>query len=640
MKNRPSYLPRSRLAALATLAFLLAVAATLPAAGPTKFPAARVDEIAALLPARPAGIGQPSTNRAAWARLAAQPAAKTLLTDAAKLTRQPLPASPEDLYLDFSRTGNRDPWQKVAAQRRGRIATLTLAEGLENQGRFLKPLAEAIAAVCAEKTWVMPAHDRGLKNFRDETVEMDLGASMLAWDLATADWLLGDRLAPATRALVRQNLDRRIFTPFRDMVEGRRAEIYWLPATHNWNAVCLAGITGAALATLDSPQQRALFAAAAEHYIRHFLSGFTPDGYCSEGLGYWNYGFGHFVLLGETLRQATGGQLDLLADPAARQPALFGRRAEILNGIYPSIADCSPGTRPDPLLQAFIDQRFGRATNAGGTGRQLPNLGSLYIRALYAFLPDPLPRATGTTAATDSPLRSWFNDGGVLLCRPAPGGRPFAASLKGGHNAEHHNHNDVGSFIVVLGTHTPITDPGAETYTARTFSAKRYDSDVLNSFGHAVPIVAGQLQKTGGAARAKVLRTDLTDAQDVLALDIRSAYAVPSLNKLERTFTFRRGTTPSLTVCDAVAFSQPESFETVLITWGDWKQVASDELLITDDAGAVRVKIDTGGRPFAITARKLEAKVHTRQRAQHLGIALNSPLREGTVTLTITPVAR
>ena len=40
-------------------------------------------------------------------------------------------------------------------------------------------------------------------------------------------------------------------------------------------------------------------------------------------MGYWNYGFGHFLMLGETIRQASGGSIDLLADPAAMQPALL-----------------------------------------------------------------------------------------------------------------------------------------------------------------------------------------------------------------------------------------------------------------------------------------------------------------------------
>ena len=51
--------------------------------------------------------------------------------------------------------------------------------------------------------------------------------------------------------------------------------------------------------------------------------------------------------------------------------------------------------------------------------------------------------------------------------------------MKGGHNAENHNHNDVGSFVVALGRATPLVDPGSEVYTARTFSPRRYDSNVL-----------------------------------------------------------------------------------------------------------------------------------------------------------------
>jgi len=606
------------------------------AVGKTQFPPARVAELAAMLPARPVGLGPSITNRAAWAHFGAQPVGAEILAEAGKLVRAPLPDSPDDLYLDFSRTGNRDRWQKVANQRRGRVTTFTLAECMENQSRYLGPLEQTIAALCAEKTWVMPAHDRSLDNFHGTAMEMDLGACMLAWDLATADWLLGDKLPPATRQLLRENLARRIFDPFQAMLEGREKAVYWLPANHNWNAVCLAGITGAALATIEPPERRAFFVAGAEHYIRNFLSGFTPDGYCSEGLGYWNYGFGHFLMLGEAIRQATGGQVDLLAAPAARTPALFAHRAEILNDLYPSIADCSPSAKPSPAIEGYLAARFGLPAPAVSTAE--PSKRNLYITALYAFLPEPLPRVAGAGPMLDSPLRTWFSDGGVLICRTAPGAAsPFAASLKGGHNAEHHNHNDVGSFILVLGTNEPICDPGAEVYTSRTFSDKRYDSDVLNSFGHAVPVVAGQLQKTGAAARAKVLRTSFTDAEDVLALDIRSAYPVPSLEKLQRTFTFRRGAAPSLTVSDEAVFAQPETFETALITWGEWKQVASDELRITDGDAVVLVKINTGGVPFQIKSQKLTADVSTRQHAQRIGITLKSPIRQGTVTLTFSP---
>src|SRR5919202_1922411 len=46
-------------------------------------------------------------------------------------------------------------------------------------------------------------------------------------------------------------------------------------------------------------------------------------------------------------------------------------------------------------------------------------------------------------------------------------------AAQGGHNAESHNHNDVGNFLVYADGKPAIIDVGVETYTAKTFSAKR-----------------------------------------------------------------------------------------------------------------------------------------------------------------------
>ena len=186
-----------------------------------------------------------------------------------------------------------------------------LAECIENRGRFLPAIEEAIRDMCGEKTWVMPAHDGWLGNFKGTLIDIDLRSSHAGWNLATAVYWLGDRIGPAARKLAQDELERRIFTPFTTSVNTGKPRMWWITGTNNWNAVCLAGVTGAALAAIESPERRAFFAAAAEKNIRHFLDGITPDGYCSEGIGYWNYGFGHYVLLAETLQQATGGRVDL-----------------------------------------------------------------------------------------------------------------------------------------------------------------------------------------------------------------------------------------------------------------------------------------------------------------------------------------
>ena len=617
---------------------LLPWLATAPAPAATEIDAARVKEIAGFLPAKPAGFGRPITDRAAWERIARESAFASVVSEARDLSMKPVPALPDELYLDFSKTGNRKRCEAVLHARQGRIVQFTLAECLENRGRFWGALTNSLAALCAEKTWVYPAHDRALDNFYGRKVEMDLRATAVAWDLATADYLLGDQLPPVTRQLIRDHIRRRVLQPFRDMVESRQDKIFWLRARHNWNAVCLAGVTGAALALEYSPEERAWFVAAAQHYIRWFLKGFTPDGYCSEGIGYWNYGFGHFLTLGEAIRQATANRVDLLADPAAFQPARYSLRSEILNGIYPTIADCHAGSRPAPHFVWFISQRLGLDAPDAADAELVKPFGSLAATMMFSFLDRPLPAITHAAAAPDSPLRTWFENGGVLICRAHPESKArFAAALKGGHNAEHHNHNDVGSFSVVAGATMVICDPGGEVYTARTFSARRYDSTVLSSYGHAVPVVAGQLQRSGAEARAVVVRADFRDEADTLALDLRSAYSVPELQRLERTFRFRRTDPTALIVRDDVAFKEPRSFETALITWGPWKRLSETELRIVADGEAVRVRIDAGDAPFQIKPETLNEDVPTPRMPLRLGIALTKPVQNTSVTLTITP---
>ena len=281
-----------------------------------------------------------------------------------------MPEMTDEIYLIYSRTGSRSEGDRVDGQRRGRIGTLTMAELLENKGRFLPELEKTIRSLCAEKTWVGVAHDGNLANFNKKQVTIDLYSSALAWHLATADNLLGDKLSPATRELIRKEIQWRICEPYHRMVEGKQSR-NWLTAEHNWNSVCLAGVTGAALALLDSRQERAFYILAAEKYSMNSLKGFTPDGYCGEGTGYWNYGFGHYIFLSEEIRLATGGQIDLLSRKEALAPASFGARFEILDGIYPAFADCSPGDRPSGRIMDFLNERLGFGlppARAGGSG--------------------------------------------------------------------------------------------------------------------------------------------------------------------------------------------------------------------------------------------------------------------------------
>jgi hypothetical protein len=600
---------------------------------------ARVKEIAAMLSNGPRGPGAPITDRDAWNRLAGNDSFKGVIAEAQTLLRDPIPEQSDDLFLDFSRTGNRTRWQSVSGHRRERVRTLVLAECLENKGRFIPAFEEIVKALCAERTWVMPAHDRDLTNFKGTSIDIDLGSSGLGWSLAMADYLLGENLGPEPRRMIRDNLEQRIFRPYEDMVSGKREKNWWMTTTNNWNAVCLGSVTGSALAMIDSAERRALYIAAAEHYSRNFLDGFTDDGYCSEGLGYWNYGFGYYVMLSEAVHQATGGKVDLLANDRAKAAAKFGADIEIINGVYPAFADCSVRARPDSRLMYSVSRRFAMGLQRWEETDPVGADGSLYESMIYSFDNSASRTQPAPVASAGPGVRSWFDKAGILVCRPpANSASQFAVALKGGHNNEHHNHNDVGSFVVVLGDTALLLDPGGEVYTARTFSSRRYESKVLSSYGHPVPVVAGKLQQTGSQARGRIISSDFTDRTDTLVLDISSAYDLSELKKLERKFVYSRQGSGSLTVTDQVAFSRPCDFAAALVTFSDWKKVSASSLMVYDSDKALSVDIEVDGAEFEIKPETIDEDVSARKKPTRLGINLKGPVSSATVRLVIRPI--
>ncbi|MBN1910347.1 MAG: heparinase II/III family protein [Pirellulales bacterium] len=599
----------------------------------------RIAQWKEMLPATPRGVGRPITDREVWEGLKKDRNWKSVIRHAEQWQGKPFPELTDALYLEFSKNGNRSRCQSVIGQRHKRLGPLVVAECLENQGRFLPEIEKTIREILSEKTWVLPAHDRALTNFKGKEITIDLRSSAVAWELATAVYWLGDRLGAKVRDEVQEELERRVFGPFESMIRQGEPRMWWIQCTNNWNAVCLANVTGAALTAIESPSRRAFFAAAAEANIRNFLEGFTSDGYCSEGLGYWNYGFGNFLRLAETLHQQTGGRVDLMDSDQIRAISQFGRRMEMMPGVYPALADCKPGSRPGPWMMRYVDRRYGFGwTQDRGPLDGLSSVASLADFGLLAFPNSVTPRPEPIEPPATQPRRDWFPDAGVLIGRPAPGtDNALGVALKGGHNAEHHNHNDVGSFVVALAGKTPLVDPGSEVYTRRTFGSRRYKSGVLNSWGHPVPLVAGKRQHTGRDAQAKVLRTDFTDKNDTLVLDLRSAYEVDGLKKLERTFVFSRENRGSLTVTDRVEMATPERFGVALITFDKWRRTAPDRLVVGQGAGAIVVEIDAHGAAFDIHSEEIHEDLPDHRIPTRLGIDLEEPTATATVTLTIQP---
>jgi hypothetical protein len=584
----------------------------------------------------PALLGAPITDRTYWDALVKRKSFKDHLTHARKEVETPMPKTTDELYLQFSKMGNRTNWQAVASQRRSRITRFVLAECLENKGTFLPAIEETIKELCKETTWVMPAHDRGLDNFKGKQIDIDLGSSGLSWQMALTYSLLGDRLKPKTRELLKDNLYRRTLNPFKDMVDGKRKRNWWMDTTNNWNAVCLAGVLGTAVAVSNDSAERKFFMDAAVTYSKNFLKGFTSDGYCTEGLAYWNYGFGNYLYLAELVRLTSKGAVDLWADEKVQLIARFGERIQIQNDIYPAFADCGVTSKPNSKLMTFVMVKYGFDWSAYKHARIIRPSGSLSDTLIYSQ-PKIRPVTKELSAKKESPLRTWFDKAGILISRPGvESSSKLAVAMKGGHNAEHHNHNDVGSYVIVLDNELLVADPGGEVYTSRTFSSKRYDSNLLNSWGHSVPVVAGQLQRTGKNSKGVVTEQTFTDTKDRVTFDVKSAYRQKDLKSLTRTFEYSRQEKGGLSVTDHVSFANPQTFETAMITFETIEKKTDSTFLIKGKKNALLLEIDTGGIPFTTKIDTIEEDIKHPKLPKRLGIRLSKPTSKATVILRYT----
>jgi hypothetical protein len=591
--------------------FALVLLLVAPASAFAEYPelsAARIAAIAQMLPDKPAGFGVPCSDRTAWEAVAQF--YQGSVRQAATLIADPLPGWDDNAYLRFSRDGDRKDGEAMLRRHTGQLTPLVLAECSEWNGRFLPRIAEQLDAISTEASWTLPAHDAKLENFRQTRYYVDLNAAALGHSVAEALYLLGDKIPEATRQRAMAALELHIFAPTRHSFAGQDRD-WWLAAKHNWNAVCLNGVTDAALTVLPSRKDRALFATAAEHWVANYLDSFSDSGYDDEGIGYWGYGFSNYEELREQLWLSTGGKLDLYDNPKARKAALFGFQFQMLPGVYADYGDAHFMSRPDPAFLAAIDRIFRLGVFPDDLSRMRSGrFDNLPVAALAGFPNDSQRYDRGENATDLLGLRTWYGDSGILVDRPAPDG-DLAIVIKSAGNGNH-SHNDIGSYSIGLKRTQPVGDPGGPSfYTADTFSSKRYDSRLLNSFGHPVPEIDGKLQRLATAVHPQVLFTSFTPQEDTITMDITAAYDVASLHKLIRTMRYSRAAGGSVELVDQFDIAQSADIVESFPTHGTCRRIDAKtlqidledaHLLVTIDAPAEFVvtqeKVDDYGNPF------------------------------------------
>ncbi len=581
-----------------------------------------------------------ASDRSTWGKIRTsigEERAKACIAQAKQDALAPIPDLPATLWLEFKRIGRREGYeQPQRSQRRRLLWSLTLAECLENKGRFLDPLMNIIWATCEESSWSWPAHQIALTDM--ERPIIDLSVAMTALELAEIDALLGAALNPLVGKRIRYEVNRRCFVPYLT-----RHDFWWMHnsnkrTVNNWTAVCTSGVVGAAIYLEPDPSRLAEIIARGARSMDDYLSTFDSDGGSTEGPGYWAYGFGYFTILANLVEARSAGKISFWTEDGARKAAVFPAHTQLSTGHFTNFSDCNRGIAfPAPLL-SYLGKRMD-VPYLQQLAREQP-LTDREERITWG-LRNLFWRPAAQPAGPYAPLRhDWYGGMHWMIARLDPAdASALVLAAKGGHNGEMHNQNDVGNIIVHVNGESLIPDLGRGRYTRAYFGPDRYKHFVNSSRGHSVPIVNGCEQLPGKDHAASVLDHQATATLDSLSIEMKDVYpAEADLASLTRSVTLHRsGPRGAVELCDTVHFANhPGSLESVLTTFAR-ASIGASSVVIEGEHGALTVSFD----PASVAARvEVVKQVDLAEGAADGNLvifALRQPAQQASIRLHILP---
>ena len=598
----------------------------------------------------------PIDDRQAWTTIAS--ATRDAFTaDATKLIGMSWPELPAAVFLDFARNGDRSRYEAPHFARRVALIQLVLGECASGDGRFLDDIVNGIWALCEESFWGVSAHsysrhfERGLPDTSFPVVDLFAAetGSLLAW----AHYLLRSALSkelPIVLDRIEREVQARILVPYRTVDDWM-----WLGLTprddgrppNNWNPWIHSNVLAANLLLERDNETRAATVDRALTGLDAFLSGYHSDGGCDEGISYWGRAGGSLFDCLDLLARASNDALNAFDIPLIREIGRYVYRAHIGREWYVNFADGAAKATPDVGVIYQYGKRIGdsrlmaQAAEAERTRHGLPET-KLSIGRVLAATFGPLP---DDVAARPPPLirDSWMDGIQVLSAREQEGSTEgLFLAAKGGHNAESHNHNDVGHFIVGLDGAPLLIDVGVETYTRKTFSDRRYEIWTMQSAYHNLPTIDGHQQMPGAECRADDVVTVITEDAAMLTLDIAAAYPPHAgVRSWRRAVRFDRGAAASVTLQDEWDLeTAPGHLTLSLMAASDVEEVEPGLLRCAGSQRALDVRFE----PEAFTIRIERVTVNDARLSPVWGdhvsrilLHATSPSARGGWTLTMSP---
>ena len=442
-------------------------------------------------------------------------------------------------YMMFTRDGNRSVYEGKFFPRRAMALELALAEFVEGKGRFVDKLIDVVWLILEETTWVVPAHNPSKAGvdtclpyaYQGHVDYIDLFSATTAATLSFVYHLCHEAFDKVTTLINERilfELNRRIIEPF--MSDEDLWNKCWWSGIHggsvnNWCPWIVCNVLTVCALTVKDLTTRTVLIKKALPMLDSFTAVYHEDGGCDEGPSYWGVAGGALYSACTVLYDLTGGYVNIFDDPLIKNIGEYAVKVVITNNRVLNFADSPCRTNPSQLLLyhwgmscnsemmiSFAKNRMGGKLPGIPVDTSIPYR---YLRFLCTETPEP--------AEYVAPSKFYLD--GIIIAGTRECSDPYKGlylALKGGHNAESHNHNDIGNVIVFADGNPIFIDAGSGKYTRRTFGPERYTIWAMCSDYHNCATFNGVTQRAGAQYTSSDEKYDEQTGR--LTMNLKTAY--------------------------------------------------------------------------------------------------------------------
>ncbi len=544
------------------------------------------------------------TDRSFWENLPSN-LKKQYISEAEEYLGYDWPVVKATDYLEIIRSGDRR--QEIYAAPRSALLALVMGELVEGKGRFIDQIVNGAWYYSEQTWWGWSAHltlqkaPHGLPDADEPVIDLGVGeiTNILSWT-----WFLFkdefDKIHPLIAKRLKDEIMKKAVIPYYE-----RNDFWWMGldggrSVNNWNPWTNHNMLTSILILEDNFDQKVKGVQKVVRSLDSFINDYPADGGCDEGPSYWGRAGASLYQCIDLLKRATGGKFDVYDNQLIKNMGNYIYKAYIDYPYFINFADAdaTTGSRPqiiysygkdieDPTMQKFgaflaEKQDWGEKTPGGKVDEQIMQLMHL----------EEIENAEAENALISD---FWLPDTEVAGARyeaGSPEGFFFAA--KGGHNAESHNHNDLGACVLYINGEPCLVDIGRETYTAKTFSSRRYEIWTMQSQYHQLPKINGVDQMQGREYEAKNTTFSADENKAIFSTDIAGAYPEEAqVEKWVRTYRLDRG--EKFTISDNYKLSEVTEKPTTInfVTSCKVKQTDKETMQLKGKGFTVQMKFDS-----------------------------------------------